>query len=282
MIHGTETFPCLRTLNIRDARIEPATLFLQLCHRVPLESLQVTFEDSSIPTSAQMYNFFHSVSTSFVHSSLTNLSLGIDARYFETRDEHLHSISTAALRALLCFSNLTTVEIVAPTWFDIDNAAVRELARAWPCLITLCLVDGFAPSRPNVSLECLDSFVRYCPHLEKLYISLDASVLPPPQVDAQTLCVQDPLTSLNVMQSAIRRPHPIAHLLAARFPALRYVTTWREDPDEDEELRAELSPGEGEAFTFHDRWKEVESLVRAGTLDSSQETGGQNIIASEL
>ncbi|KAJ7141942.1 hypothetical protein C8R43DRAFT_1071564 [Mycena crocata] len=268
-VHSIETFPGLRTIEIRDAGIEPATLFLQLCRRVPLESLRLFFSDSSIPTSAQTHHFFHSLSTSFVPSSLTNLSIGTECGYFETPDEDLYSIKSNALRALFCFSNLATVLILAPTRIDIDNATVRDLAHAWPHLVILDLEDTFEFPRPNVDLECLDSFARYCPHLQKLQISLDASVVPLPQPGGAALAVQDRLTSFIAGCSAIEDPSTVARFLADRFPALRYISTWREDPDEEEELREELPPGEGEAFMFHDRWKEVESLLRTGINDSS-------------
>ncbi|KAJ7135651.1 hypothetical protein C8R44DRAFT_768808 [Mycena epipterygia] len=55
------------------------------------------------------------------------------------------------------------------------------MARAWPQIRSLKLRSYFSrPVRPRATIQCLQSFAQYSPHLERLEISFDASTIPFP------------------------------------------------------------------------------------------------------
>ncbi|KAJ7142957.1 hypothetical protein C8R44DRAFT_866217 [Mycena epipterygia] len=57
--------------------------------------------------------------------------------------------------------------------------------------------------RPRVTLECLHSFAKHCPHLADLTTTFDGTVLPISDIDSTNRVCQDRLRSLNADHSAI-------------------------------------------------------------------------------
>ncbi|KAJ6483581.1 hypothetical protein C8R47DRAFT_914036, partial [Mycena vitilis] len=105
--------------------------------------------------------------------------------------------------------------------FDLDDAAVLRMARAWPRIHDLVLKAG--PSRhmsSRVTLEGLCAFTKHCPSLCVLALSFDATVVPKIRFTGRKRKSQQKLFSLHVALSPIRRPRAVAKLFAAIFPRL--------------------------------------------------------------
>ncbi|KAJ7126028.1 hypothetical protein C8R44DRAFT_733946 [Mycena epipterygia] len=170
-----------------------------------------------------------------------------------------HVIEIQSLRTLFGFVNLTSISILSPIGIDLDNTTVLDLARAWPRIETLELSSYYCASpRPRVTLECLHSFARHCPHLRALTMTLDGTVIP--VVGAPHRVCQHQLDHLGVEYSAISTPIEVARLLSAVFPNLKDIGTDREDQD-NEDLDEGKMVRYDQAITFHNLWKEVEGLL---------------------
>ncbi|KAJ6465552.1 hypothetical protein C8R47DRAFT_1224414 [Mycena vitilis] len=141
------------------------------------------------------------------------------------------------LRRLFCFGNLVDVAIGVLEGFAVDDAAVTDLACAWPCLQKLSLTTERHQSTPQASLRSLQSLAQYCPQLNTLAMTFDAI----PAVIAGPENSQRSLLSIDAGYSLIATPLAVAGFLATTFPKLRKIT-------------ADYSEN-------HSRWLEVEKLV---------------------
>ncbi|RDB28191.1 hypothetical protein Hypma_001356 [Hypsizygus marmoreus] len=89
------------------------------------------------------------------------------------------TLNTQSLRGLFVFTNLSSVHLEIASGFDLDDAGIEEMARAWPRLESLWLRTGAARphQRPRLTLRALVILARECPALAKLGIGyLDATM----------------------------------------------------------------------------------------------------------
>ncbi|KAJ7100561.1 hypothetical protein C8R43DRAFT_1141304 [Mycena crocata] len=170
-------------------------------------------------------------------------------------------VSGFTLLRLLCFGNLTSVDLRPPVGFDIDDCTAWDIARAWPKLRSLGLQAATDLShRPSMTLHGLRAFAKHCPDLFGLVIAVDASMVPAFDGSPNTQICQRRLTSFNVSASPISNAAVVARFLSAMFPCISYMGTlheWRwEEPaenDENEEMAMERA--------HHFRWKQVEETI---------------------
>ncbi|KAF7330111.1 F-box domain-containing protein [Mycena sanguinolenta] len=254
-LHQSSTFPALRRLTLHYPSIRPTTQFLGWCSGVPLAEFHTCFWEAVAGT--EIDSFLAAISTAFLHSSLTSLSIDGDCDDLEGSDPNIHIITLQSIRRIFTFVNLTELVITSLVGFDLDNDAVAELARAWPRIVTLTLAVCFPRHEPSVTLSCLHSFAQHCPHLRVLTIALDARVAPSPNIDPRTRFVQHALTTLCVEHSPLTEPLHAARFLSGIFPKLTNVQTQREHYANDEEQEQE----HGDAIRLHRLWKRVEWLL---------------------
>ncbi|KAJ7218206.1 hypothetical protein C8J57DRAFT_1395394 [Mycena rebaudengoi] len=240
-IPDSPMFPSLLECDLEGVEIGPSTRFLEMFSSSPLHSLSVEF--TSCAPAAAIEGFYAAVATACPHSILRCLELTHGMDMPETGRE-AYMVSGKALRALFCFASLRVISIASPVGFDLDDVAMRQIARAWPKIEILHLITAF-PSTPltktRSTLQCLLSFAQYCPNLRTLNLTLDASIVPPL---GTTSLSQEALTSWNVGYSAISSSRFVSRFISALFPNLRYV-----DPSNDAEISS------------RNRWKEVKELV---------------------
>ncbi|KAJ7714987.1 hypothetical protein B0H16DRAFT_1742315 [Mycena metata] len=145
--------------------------------------------------------------------------------------------------------------------FDIDDAAVIDMARGWPQIEDIEVMTptyhGQGPV-PRVTLAALLAFAQYCPRLAKLRIVLDASVVSVPR--AYVCTPQSTLVWLDVGYSRVLAAPPVAHFLSVLFPQLSDLPT---------DHNGERYPGADGMHleysqAFHPIWKEVETLLCGG------------------
>ncbi|KAJ7633994.1 hypothetical protein B0H17DRAFT_1187522 [Mycena rosella] len=180
-----------------------------------------------------------------------------DYQHIDSSTSPDYLVRSDSIRFLLCFGNSTSVTIVSMVGISLDNDTVAEMARAWHRIEVLTLSSHYAfPAHPRINPQCLDFFARYCPHLSRLCITFDGTILP--YTSTATCVPQESLTHVAVEYSTISAPISVARFLSAIFPALETIDTDREfDDNEDLDALALYT----EAIGHHRHWKEVETLI---------------------
>ncbi|KAJ7895389.1 hypothetical protein B0H13DRAFT_1624379 [Mycena leptocephala] len=212
------------TRYIAHASLLSATRFLGLWDAVPLNSFKLRYSNSpDCATAADIYNFFSALSVGCSHSSLTTLVVRSrwDWNALNITDSRFFQIQSRALRTLFPFTNLTTVRIQNTVGFDLDDATVALLASSWPWLKQLELTTQVAGPQSRVTIGSLWYFARYCPCLEELVLTFDATVVQTPGDEASTSLFEHGLHSLEVETSAITSPIPVAEFILSIFPKLQ-------------------------------------------------------------
>ncbi|KAJ7748964.1 hypothetical protein B0H16DRAFT_898118 [Mycena metata] len=136
----------------------------------------------------------------------------------------LYLIDTPTLRLLFCFQNLTCL-IICAVGFNLDDSVIAEMARRWPQLCILQLIGRSPSTVPCTTLKSLEVLARPCPHLESLFISIDASEVP--ELDRTSLPpAQTAMVDLNVGHSPLSNPLSVARYISGIFTDLDSVSTY--------------------------------------------------------
>lgn len=132
-------------------------------------------------------------------------------------------VSAAAMLPLAALAALTFVHIEGWCSVLLDDPTLATLARAWPALKYLrlyfpsqaALADSFPVSCPLVTLKGLAVFARACPVLSRVFLPVDARVVP----------VYEPMLGGRHLQRPAEVPE--------RTPALRYLGVGDSSPIRD-------------------------------------------------
>ncbi|KAJ7919551.1 hypothetical protein B0H13DRAFT_1988642 [Mycena leptocephala] len=264
-------FTTLTELTVRTMKC--ALRLLNVAANSPLEKFTI-MATSLNPSETMAREFYATLLEHCSHSSLREITIGGEF------DEDIEALSTAeiatflvggdVLRPLFSFPNLIEVRLAHPVGFNLDDAMMHDLARAWPQIEVLGLTARpyrHVPSR--VSLEGLYAFAKHCPHLRILALTFDATVVPKLRDNGKKRVTQRSLCHLNVAASPIRKPERVAKFLSAMFPCLMDIATLHGDRLND------LSEDEGlfdnESVTdSSELWEDVEYTLIAFTPDSEK------------
>ncbi|KAJ6531421.1 hypothetical protein DFH09DRAFT_933844, partial [Mycena vulgaris] len=130
-----------------------------------------------------------------------------------------------SLRVLFCFSNLTDLSLFLPFVFSLDELALSAMARAWPRIKILSLIDNSytedlstLDDLPRVTLQGLRALAEHCPDLKYLGLALDASVVPKFGKEVGKRIRQMKLHGMNVAYSPISAPVSVARFISGIFP----------------------------------------------------------------
>ncbi|KAJ7469084.1 hypothetical protein FB451DRAFT_1091817 [Mycena latifolia] len=247
-------FRNLRYLTIGTIQLERAAMsLLRMCATTSFHFLALTFAH---PPTAETAYVFYSVLAQCrnSHFSLRELMLA----YTEPEEEDLgtalgYMFAPPALSVLYCFGNLTGINICSLFGFDLDDAAVEQMARAWPRIQTLELEESHSPAHQRATIGCLRALGRHCPHLESLHMTFDASVVPPhppPDPPASAAAPHDRLRYLYVAHSRIAHPERVAQFIASIFTDVKHLATYRVG-----------IAGDAAEIARRQRWKEAELLL---------------------
>ncbi|KAJ6587533.1 hypothetical protein DFH09DRAFT_1274460 [Mycena vulgaris] len=257
-------FPAL--IHLTTPTMEAATALLAILPNRPFQTLSIN--RTPIHCTHIARQFYSALAKRCSHSSLRALNIHYDA--WENNDDALsaediamYSVGPDILLPLFSFDHLVNVVLVHPVGFDIDDATVRTMARAWPRIEILSLRAG--PLRhvpPRLTLEGLSAFAEYCPHLSTLAITFDATLVPTRRGPTKTARVcQGSLRTLAVSLSLISKPGRVAVFLSAIFPELRWIETCYDDTLDAEEGEVDVIIPEPETVASHALWKDVEDAL---------------------
>ncbi|KAJ7673742.1 hypothetical protein DFH06DRAFT_1173185 [Mycena polygramma] len=134
-------------------------------------------------------------------------------------------------RPLYRFTHLRTVWIGVPEGYDLDDAALSEMARAWPQIVQLTLWSA-SHYHARCTLLALYSLSQHCPCLARLAMDLDATHVPMLARDALRVR-QQALDYLHVALSPVSDAASVGAFIALLFSNLRKVQcNWNNDHDE--------------------------------------------------
>ncbi|KAJ7616718.1 hypothetical protein DFH06DRAFT_1365359 [Mycena polygramma] len=244
-------FSCLGRLTLGPLETSRATQFFGILARCPIVWLRIVL--CAYATLAETDALFGSLQIACSHTSLRSFSLvNTVTRLFPPDAQGNYMINSHSLGTLSCYSDITTLSIVWPIGFDLDDAAIHRLPRLED--LTLETVIMSAPTR--VTLNSLHSLAVHCPQLHSMDMEFDSTSVPtnvgPDRVVHMRLYI------LGVGYSPIIKPAAVARYLSSLFPKLASITTAREDESNDD-------PPEGgqhaQAILWHQLWKLVEEYI---------------------
>ncbi|KAI9573115.1 hypothetical protein HD554DRAFT_2059143 [Boletus coccyginus] len=257
---GPIRFPVLQEVLLSAPSMSHCLSFLKFIQSTSVDTINLNIDDE---TCAADYNVIFTAWAS--NPSYRNLSV-IDISEMQVwRDyDDKHIIDITTLRPLFQLKRLTSLKLETLCTFDLDNAAIKEIAMAWPLLETLDLsireCGWEIPSK--VTLPGLLPLLRNCPNLALLGLVVDATVLPMVSTRLPGAGVRNTsLESLWLADSKITRPSLVASFLSAVAPNIEQIVSWN----------TPLLSGRSGKDKYLKRWKEVERLVRQFALVRKQE-----------
>ncbi|KAH7890606.1 hypothetical protein F5I97DRAFT_1836847 [Phlebopus sp. FC_14] len=253
-------FPALREASLSAPSLSHCLQFLKLVDSTRLDTINFNVDDES--DAATYKEIFTSWGSNPSYQNMSCIEIA-EMRVWRDYDEK-HVIDIATLRPLFHFRRLTCLRLETLCTYTLDDAALREMADAWPLLETLDLSSrecGWEiPSR--ITLMGLIPLLCGCPNLDLLGVVVDATVLPPPSFRLPGAGVRNTsLESLWLADSKVTRPHLVAAFLSAVAPNVDQIVAWN----------TPLLSGREGRDKYRRRWREVEKLVRVFSIARRQE-----------
>ncbi|KAJ7115591.1 hypothetical protein C8R43DRAFT_1038551 [Mycena crocata] len=256
-------FPSLETLTLWSTTPKITVALIRAMPRRPLTELRVIFETDflDIHSSAELYS---ALARHCSHSTLKYLSLQEESCYaaqptFPPSEEEFddYVVPPATLRLLFAFTNLTKVKLCTYFGFDLDDATVIDMARAWPFIRKLELEPYFdvhlTPHRTGVTMAGIQAIATHCLDLKKLAIFFDAKKIPSASVNIRP---QTKLVYLDVFCSPISSSASVTTFLSETFPNLGRINAHC--------FKCELAHTRSSAVR---RWNEVQKLIEGESED---------------
>ena len=257
---GRIRFPVLQEVLLSAPSMSHSLRFLKFIQSTSVDTINLNVDDE---TCAADYNAIFTAWAS--NPSYRNLSV-IDISEMQVwRDyDDKHIIDITSLRPLFQLKRLSSLKLETLCTFDLDNAAIKEIAMAWPLLETLDLsireCGWEIPSK--VTLPGLLPLLQHCPNLALLGLVVDATMLPTTWTRLPGAGIRNTsLESLWLADSKITRPSLVASFLSAVAPNIEQIVSWN----------TPLLSGRNGKDKYLKRWKEVERTVRQFTLVRRQE-----------
>ncbi|KAJ7168709.1 hypothetical protein C8R46DRAFT_1268164 [Mycena filopes] len=267
-VHGpsdTPTFPALRQISLPNT--PPAFLFvlLTMISARSLRSFHVV--TSSSPTRAETTRLYALLAACSHPHEFTDVSVETQpspAPFFGTQilDE---PIPTTALLPLLQFRNLSRICLAPPAGFDLDDAFLTDLARAWPAVLSLRLggsedeiVSYYRRPPSRVTLRGLRALAHGCPVLHTLALPFNALIVPTLAPDEPLPSPPSSLSDLVLYDTPLADPGAVAAYLGVIFPMLSDIRTAAFDEHDDADV-------EEEAYALDALWGQVNEIVTSSS-----------------
>ncbi|KAJ7733953.1 hypothetical protein B0H16DRAFT_1892637 [Mycena metata] len=254
LTESPDHFPALTHLEHYSPYCTPA--LLQTMLQCPLTEFK--FWSHIAATNSVVAAFISTLSHHCEHRSLQYLCLQIKANpsspLIDTNELESYLVGEEILKPLFSFGNLVSVQLEYAVGFDIDDGVIRNMARAWPRLEALVLPHHHPYHLPliRVTLGGVHSLADYCPLLEELTISFDATA-PPPKIKRSSRVYGEKLWYLDVADSPIRTTRPVAKFLHAIFPCLDNIRTFKS---------THTTSRDPQLLSFHRVWKKVVAILQ--------------------
>ncbi|KAJ7898053.1 hypothetical protein B0H13DRAFT_2196483 [Mycena leptocephala] len=256
-----ETFPSLPDIPMFSSLEElslgattcPATYIFKLFLGSAITQLNLELGLSlRASTAAQVCDFLCALAAGCSPSLLTWFNLSsFPVRNEQGQNNEPFVIPSDATRPLFSFINLEVLIIRSEdVHIDWDDAALADMARAWPRIELVDLTSSLHV-QCRLTLLGLRSLAQYSPCLTSLRITLDARTIPLADNLDRTSPVAHPLHSLTLVHCPITAPVLVSQYLSALFPDLRSVQPM---PGYFETMDEEGNLGGTEDFEYYQPW----------------------------
>ncbi|KAJ7161789.1 hypothetical protein C8R43DRAFT_1174497 [Mycena crocata] len=254
---GISPFARLTNLNLSSSSAQSVNNIVKTLFDSPLSEIQLT-----VPSGVA---FFSALSETLDVSAAVVSLRRLDLTCSDTNREDQtagtfpsqYLLKTDALRRFLIFANMRQVALGVVGGFELDDALVLEMARAWPHLESL----SFTPECPlriarRVTLAGLRSLAQYCPNLDTLKMEFDTQLIPPPEPPSGRIPIASTFGHLLTGHSPILDSSAVAEFLFDIFPKLILIT--RNYDSVEDNLYGEDDPT-GSVEIFRALWDGVQA-----------------------
>ncbi|KAH7906461.1 hypothetical protein BJ138DRAFT_1117553 [Hygrophoropsis aurantiaca] len=224
-----QPFPMLNTLTIRA----PGIIFVDALMR--LMKISPTLIDVCAETNSEatrISRFFATLSNSCCTESLKTLRVQEHPTSLlaDIPDPNKWVLGVQDLRPLFRFTRLRAVRLELVSTFDIDNAAIEELAHAWPELTSLHInKDVGWKALSKITYHGLLTLLENCSKLSSLSIDIDLRSLEEMPVPRACPCnglSNKLIREMSLGNSRIDKPANVAVFMSAVLPNLMKVNAW--------------------------------------------------------
>ncbi|KAJ7488374.1 hypothetical protein FB451DRAFT_1529686 [Mycena latifolia] len=175
-IPAASMFSQLENLQLASTTVTPLFRFFSFIRDAPLVSTTLTVPGSA--TESEMHDLHRGLAAAASHTSLASLALRGSYNRGSVSEHNGRLMRSSTLRILCCFANIRSLRIGVPLAFELDDATVLDIARAWPRLEDLELNSFCTSIKSQVTIQGLCSFAQHCPRLAILRMSFGASTVP--------------------------------------------------------------------------------------------------------
>jgi hypothetical protein len=191
-----------------------------------------------------------------------------DGNSWSPSEENQRKITFNTLIPLLSFPNLSVLKIELDVHVELDDAAIRMAAQAWPCLRIFRLYEQSTRTIPAITPAGLLSLIVSCPNLEQLTLRMNMLNVPSFAQLGDIIPARN-LYRLDVCTSPIKHSAWVASFLTIAFPVLSdLVYGWQYSNDDGMHELPDLGSSE---TIDHDEWEAVQQLL--GPIMASHNSG---------
>lgn len=224
--HVPAGFPSLEILSIDMSSLEYFPSLLKLI--TSTELFLVDLHPDTTPNARAVHTVFRALADHPCRSDFEKIMISESNEWWlqtippTTSTSYAHTITIHTISPLLELRHMRTVSICLPCLYEIDNAAIRDMALSWPRIKTLNLLltdmSGDGLSNTRVTASGLIPLAAQCPQLQYLSIAFDASQNDIAEANRLLDGRSIKLFSLTVGNSPITRPtRKIAEFLICLF-----------------------------------------------------------------
>ncbi|GLB40914.1 hypothetical protein LshimejAT787_0901290 [Lyophyllum shimeji] len=197
------------------------------------------------------------------HSSLRRLQLANDFPVDEDGLEEVGAVKFDAIRPLLAFHGITSLNLNIPLGLDLDDPCLGELARAFPAVENLDLYKASVQHSPQATLAGIAACAEHYLRISEISLQVDAMKIKTTPSESPRVRPSDRRVRLDFYNSPINGPRAVASKLYKMFP--KAVSASGCDKSEE---RSEMG-----------LWDEVYDFVLrlgSGKLSADEESRGPN------
>jgi hypothetical protein len=229
-------FPQLKCVFIQSEILASCSFLVEAMSSSPIRTFALSHLGSS--DSLGWRHMLKSIGDYCNKATLTSVNLWDDEDDEPQHDADILTIED--IRPLFTFSRLYSVSLSTQEGIDIDDANMKELAKAWPQLSCFSLgTPNTAQRKPRVTLAGLIPLARYCRDLLTVSINIDASDVNISEARPAGGTINASFDCLNIGDSPISDPIPVAAFLSDIFPKIKVIykfdgrdldenSTWRQ------------------------------------------------------
>ncbi|KII83007.1 hypothetical protein PLICRDRAFT_33126 [Plicaturopsis crispa FD-325 SS-3] len=265
-------FAGLEELSARCTRIADATAMLEGGELRRLKKLVVYRGERAHKADREACNgFFEAVGKSCKVDALECVMVGQNCRPWrvkKTGSLEGVGVGLSTMGPLLSFERMRILWVDLGAVYDLDDADLERMARAWPRMESLAIGGDFGwKNKSRVTLRGLRSLAKHCVELKDLSLRVDATIRPEYQLNEDDVTSNYNVIGLTLGNSPIHdEPQEVAKELCKIMPRLISIMSWydcdgwdtlgvRMDNTEDDEIK-----------TYYNGWQRVEEAIVSGEL----------------